>query len=93
MYKTSIRLMSGYVTSKYENGDDIKIIRKKLKMPTLEKPEALDSMADGMYKDIYREDIKAYAKYNCVLARSSKKLYSLALGQCTESMRAKMKGK
>ena len=45
--------MSGYVTRKYDNGDDIKLMLKKLKIPTLEKPKALDSMADDVDKDIY----------------------------------------
>ena len=54
--------MSGYVARKYDNVDDIKIILSVLKMPTLENPEALDPMADDVYKDIYREDVKAYAK-------------------------------
>ena len=60
-------------------------------MPTLEKPEVLDSMADDVEKDIYREDVEAYTKVKHVLTKSSKKLYSLVLGQCTESLRAKMK--
>ena len=42
--------MIGYVASKYNNGDDIKIIFKDLKMPTLEKPGALDAMADEVGK-------------------------------------------
>ena len=74
MYKTSIRIMIRYVARKYHNGDDIKMLLNKLKMPTLEKPEALDSMTDSGGKDIYREDLKAYAKYICELTRSSKKL-------------------
>ena len=35
MYETSIRLMSGYVARKYDNGDNIKIIFNELKIPTL----------------------------------------------------------
>ena len=93
MYETSIRLMSGYVARKYNNRDDIKMIFNELKMPTLDKPEALDSMTDNVDKDIYKEDVKAYTKDNRVLTRSAKKLYSLVLGKCTESLRAKMKGK
>ena len=93
MYETSTRLMGGYVTSKYDNGDDIKMILNELKMPTLENPEALDSMADVKHKDIYIEDVKAYAKDNRVLTRSAKKLYSLVIGQFTEILLAKMKGK
>ena len=50
-------------------------------------------MADDVDKDIYIEYIKTYAKVKCVLTKSAKKLYSLVLGQCTESMRAKIKGK
>ena len=42
IYKTSIRLMSRYVTRKYDNRDDIKMILNELKIPTSEKPEALD---------------------------------------------------
>ena len=49
-------------------------------------------MTDNVDKDIYREDFKAYKKDNRALARSTKKLYSLVLGQCTESLRAKIKG-
>ena len=44
--------MSGYVARKYDNGDDIKMILSALKIPTLEKPEALDLMADNVDKDI-----------------------------------------
>ena len=36
--------MSGYVSTKYDNGYDIKMILNYLKMPTLENSEALDSM-------------------------------------------------
>ena len=57
--KTSILIMIGYVARNYNNGDNIKIILNELKMPTLDKPEALDSMVDGVDKDIYREDVKA----------------------------------
>ena len=85
--------MSVHVARKYDNGDDIKMILNKLKMPTLENPKALNSMADGVDKDIYREDIKEYAKENCALIKSAKMLYSLVLGQCTESLHAKIKGK
>ena len=45
--------MSRYVARKYDNGDDIKMILNKLKMPKLEKPETLDSMPDNVDKDIY----------------------------------------
>ena len=46
--------MSGYVARKYDNGDDIKTTLNKLKMLTLEKPKDLDSMADDVYKGIYK---------------------------------------
>ena len=62
-------------------------------MPTLENPEALDSMSDDVDKYMYKKDVKTYAKYNHALTRSDKKLYSLVLVQCTKSLRAKMKGK
>ena len=75
MYKTYIRLMRGYVARKYDNRDDIKMILNKLKIPTLENPEALDSMADGVDKEIYIEDVNVYAKDNRALTRSTKKLY------------------
>ena len=93
MCENSIRLMSGYVTRKYDNGDDIRITLNELKMPTLEKPDTLDSTADGVDKEIYKEDINPYAKDKRALTRNAKKLYSLDLGQCTESLRAKMKGR
>ena len=85
--------MSGYVARKYDNRDNIKMILNDLKMPTLEEPEALDSIADGVDKDIYRKEVKSYARENYLLTRIAKTLYSLVLGQCTDSMRAKMKGK
>ena len=74
MYKTSIRIRNGYVARKYDNGDDIKMILNELNMPTYENPEALDSMADGVDKDIYIEDVKAYAKDNHALTMSAKTL-------------------
>ena len=62
-------------------------------MPTLEKTEDLYSMAGDVNKDVYIEDVKEYAKDKCALTKSAKNIYSLVLGQCTESLRAKMKGK
>ena len=69
------------------------MILNELKIPTLENPDALDSMADELDKDIYKEYIKAYTKYIRALTRSAKKLNSLVLGQCTESLCTKIKGK
>ena len=91
MHRTSIHIISGYVASKYNDRDNIKMTINELKMPTLEKTEALDSMADGLDKDIYREDVKSYANDNCELTRSAKNVYSLVLGQCTEILRTKIK--
>ena len=54
MYKTSIRVMIGYVARKYDNIDDIKMILNELKMPTLDKPRALDSMTDNVETYIYK---------------------------------------
>ena len=85
--------MSAYATRTYNNGDDIKMILNKFKMPILEKPEALDSMEDGVDKDIYIGDINSYENDNRALTTSVKNVYSLFLGQCTESLCAKMKGK
>ena len=61
-------------------------------MPTLENPKSLDSVADKVYKYIYKEYVKAFSKDNHELTRSSKKLYSLVFGQCEEILHAKMKG-
>ena len=36
MYENSVRLTSGYVARKYDNGDDIKMILKELKIPALD---------------------------------------------------------
>ena len=83
--------MSGYDARKYNNGDDIKMILSDLKIPTLENPIALDSMEDGVDKDIYIEGVRAYAKDKRTLTKNSKKLYSLVLGQCTKNLCAKMK--
>ena len=85
--------MSVYVTRKCDNRDDIKIILSDLQMPSFEKPEALDSTANDVDKYIYREDIKAHVKDKFDLTKSAKKIYPLVLGQCTESLRAKIKGK
>ena len=42
--------MNGYVARKYDNKDNIKMIPSSLKVPILEKPEALDSMTDDVDK-------------------------------------------
>ena len=53
----------------------------------------MDSIADDVEKDIYREYVKAHEKEKCALTKSAKNIYSLVLVQCTESLGAKMKGK
>ena len=85
--------MSRYVSSKYDNGDVIKIILNELKMHSLEKPETLDSMAEGIDTYLYRENVKAYAEDIPTFSRSAKNLYSLVLGECTEILRKKNEGK
>ena len=72
MNENFIFLMRGYFASKYENGDDVKIILNEFKIHTLENPKALYSMTDDVDKYIYKEDVKAYAKYNFALTRSAK---------------------
>ena len=52
MHENSICLMRRYVARKYDNGDNIKMIINESNMPTLEKPKALDSMADDVEKDV-----------------------------------------
>ena len=42
--------MSGYITIKYNNGDDIKMILNELKMHKLENPNTLDSVSDNVDK-------------------------------------------
>ena len=42
--------MRGYAVKNYDNGDDIIMIPNDLKMPALENPKALDSMADDVDK-------------------------------------------
>ena len=66
------RLMSGYAARTYDNRDNIKMILNKLKTTTLENPEVLDSMADGVDRDIHREYVNAYAKENRYLTRGAK---------------------
>ena len=46
--------MSRYVASKYDNGEDIKMILNEMKTHPLDKPESLDSMSDDVYKYIYK---------------------------------------
>ena len=53
----------------------IKLYLAILKILTLEKPKALDSMADDAKKDIFREDVYAYAKDKILLTKSAIKLY------------------
>ena len=67
------------------------MILNELNMPTLEKPNALGSMADDVDKYIYKRYIKTYAKDKRALTRGAKKLYSLVLVQCTKSLREKTK--
>ena len=85
--------MSGYVARKYDNGDYTKMILNELNMPTLKNTKALYSMAEDVEKGIYKEDVNAYANDNRLLTRSAKTLYSLVLGQFTESLRTKIKVK
>ena len=48
IYETFICIMSGYVARKYAKRDGIKMIVSDLQIPTLEKPEDLDSTADDV---------------------------------------------
>ena len=77
--------MSRYTTRKYDNSDNIKMILNELKIPAMDNNITLERISDYVDKEIYKENMKTCAKDNCALTRSVRKLYSLVLGQCTNS--------
>ena len=55
------------------------------------KPQAVDSTASDVDKEIHKEEIKEYVKDRKLIKSNLKKVYSLMYGNCTESLQTMLR--
>mmetsp|Transcript_20898 Transcript_20898/g.30720 ORF Transcript_20898/g.30720 Transcript_20898/m.30720 type:complete len:218 (-) Transcript_20898:420-1073(-) len=80
-----------YISVKFNYGTELKSSIDKLEAITINKPTAVDSKAEHIEKDIYKEEIREYVKAKKALERATKQAYSLVWGQCSRPMREKLR--
>jgi hypothetical protein len=61
------------------------------KTPVIAKPSPIDAKADELEQLILKEEVKAYVNSNKTLKRDMAALHSVAWGQCSEALKAKIK--
>ena len=72
-------------------GDMLTVV-KKLTKPVLMLPADPPATASESERELWKIEINAYHKRQVALAENIRRLFSLIIGQCTEVMRAKLKG-
>ena len=72
-------------------GDMLTVVKKLVK-PVFTLPTDPSATASESERELWKIEINAYHKRQVALAENIRRLFSLVIGQCTEVMRAKLKG-
>ena len=93
MFIKTCQQVPEYAGKSFKNypGDMLTVVKKLVK-PTFSLPVDLSALASESEKELWKIEINAYHKRKVALAENIRRLFSLAIGQCTETLRAKLKG-
>ena len=90
LYIKTTEEIAGYVGKTYDNGRDIRRAVEKLSPPPFTPPSDPPTNATETEKEIWKEEIKVHVRRRRTLEDNIAKLFSLVLGQCSESLRQKI---
>jgi hypothetical protein len=93
-YNITMKKIAEYVEREYTYGGDIRWTVKNEKRFTVPKPEDSDetSASSATEQRIWERCTEEYIKRDDILTENCETVYSLVMGQCTESMTAKLEG-
>ena len=78
--------LAGYAGRTMIEGDDVRLAIENLDLPTLNEPAAPTGTVDDYQKMKWQAQVKIYLSRVAQLESNMRKLYSVIIGQCSESM-------
>jgi hypothetical protein len=97
-YTRTTKEIARYVGEKYTaTGSFIRTAILTLTVPTQVRPSATigigtPAVIDAVDQEIFREEIRMFVKTNAAIESTMKSLYDLIWGQCSESLRSRLRG-
>ena len=82
--------LAGYAGRTMVEGDDVRLVVENLQLPTLDEPAAPTGAVDDYQKMKWQAQVKIYLSRVAQLESNMRKLYSIIIGQCSESMLNKL---
>ncbi|KAI2492643.1 hypothetical protein MHU86_21919 [Fragilaria crotonensis] len=91
-YMKTLEALEGYAKKTLKYAEDLSpLFASEMKLPVLEKPARPGEEADETDIAIWNEDVRDYAKRKRVLRGNLAAIHAVIWGQCSESMKAKVK--
>ncbi len=92
-YHRTVAELRGFAAQECDSPNLLKpLFKSNPERPVAVEPERPTNMTDELTKMFYMEDYKEYRKQQIAIKNSETKLYECILGQCTEQLKAKLKG-
>ena len=92
-YHRTVAELRGFAAQECDSPDLLKSLFKTNPVrPVALEPKKPTDLTDELIKMFYVEDYKEYRKQKVAIKNSETKLYECILGQCTEQLKAKLKG-
>jgi len=92
-YHCTVAELRGFAVQECDSPNLLKpLFKANPERPVATEPDRPTNMTDELRKMFYMEDYKEYRKQQIAIRNSETKLYECILGQCTEQLKAKLKG-
>ena len=91
-FTKTVEALANYIATHFKYSSDVLPLTRELAMPTIEPPEELPATEmSNLKKSIWEKKVSAYVIRSDYLEDNLKKAYTVAWGQCSDAMRAKLK--
>ena len=92
-FTKTVEALAGYIAKNLKFHGDLTPLVKDLTEPTIEMPDDLtpDEEDSPLLKALWNKKVDAYSKRLSYLDSNLKTVYSVIWGQCSETMKAKLK--
>ena len=92
-FTKTIEALGEYIAKNMKNPGDLMSLTKELKAPEVPLPKKLttEEAADALTAALWKEEVTEYSKRKGMVKQNLKALFTVIWGQCSESMRDKLK--
>ena len=92
LFTITTEKIAAYAGRTCKEAQDIRVAIEKVEDIKIPKPVKDTEGDDAINEKILNRDIEAYVKRKAIYRQNKSSLYSVVMGQCTDAMKAKLKG-